>query len=141
MSEPGSGTYLDAEMVHGSDYVTMQPSQTHTRINVRAILRFEAFSFITLNSLINYLSRDKDGALLTYSYKGIIEIDEAFLAILTGSPDAKTTSYGKALSQIKFGTGSERHKDLENGLFVGSAHFVVENGKYFVETKISRIVG
>ena len=35
----------------------------------------------------------------------------------------------------------ERLKDLEYSLFLGGAHFVVKDGMYFVETKVSRIVG
>lgn len=79
--------------------------------------------------------------MLRYFYKGIIEIDQATAAIMTGQPDAKTTDYGKAITHVTFQTGSESLKSLETSLFVGSAHFVVENGSFFIETKLSRVKG
>ncbi|KAH7161072.1 hypothetical protein EDB81DRAFT_879407 [Dactylonectria macrodidyma] len=123
VSEPGFSVPLDAEVIYGSDNVRMEPSQGHTRIHVNAILK------------------NKDGSLLTYSYTGIIEVDEDVVALLTGSPNAKTTNYGKAVSHVTFQTGSETLKKLEHSLFIGTARFVVENGGYSVETKISRVIG
>ncbi|KAF4465943.1 hypothetical protein FALBO_7199 [Fusarium albosuccineum] len=121
-SEPGFETSLDAEMVFGADYVRMVPDQSHVTINVSAILK------------------NIDGALLTYSYKGIIGVNEEFMAVFTGSPDAKTTSYGNAISHVKFEASGDDLRGLNTGLFIGSAHFVVENGSFFIETKISKIV-
>ncbi|KAH6980779.1 hypothetical protein BKA56DRAFT_656868 [Ilyonectria sp. MPI-CAGE-AT-0026] len=123
ISEPGFSVPLDAEIVYGSDYVRMEPSQGHTRINVNAILK------------------NKDGSFLTYSYTGIVEVDEAFLAILTANPNAKTTAYGNAFSHVTFKTGSESLRKLDHSLFIGSAHFVVENGGFYIETKVSRVIG
>jgi len=64
------------------------------------------------------------------------------MLIFTNDPQARTTSYGKALSLINFESGDEKFEALEHGLFVGSAHFVtLGDGGYFIETKISRVVG
>lgn len=67
-----------------------------------------------------------------------------FVAISTGSPEAKTTDYGNAFTQITFETGTEALKPLEHGLFVGSAHFVIEGEgdqkTLYVESKVSRVV-
>lgn len=123
-SEPGFPISLKAEVVHGADYVRSEASPTHMRINVKAVLK------------------NADGDLLSYSYKGLVEVNEEFLAIYSGSPDAKTTSYGNSLTHIVFETGSESLKELEHSLFVGSAHFIVEgDGKFLIETKISRVRG
>lgn len=64
------------------------------------------------------------------------------MLIFTNDPQARTTTYGKALSLINFESGDEKFKGLEHSVFVGSAHFVtLEDGKYFIETKISRVIG
>ena len=77
-SEPGYDVPLDAEIVHGADHVRVEPTQTHVRISVSAVLK------------------NHDGSYLSYSYQGTIEIDPAFMAIFSGSPEAKTTDYGAA---------------------------------------------
>jgi len=77
-SEPEYPIALDAEVVQGSDQVRIEPGQTHVRIGVNAVLK------------------NSDGSHLSYSYKGIITINPSFMAIFTGSPDAKTTDYGNA---------------------------------------------
>ncbi|OCK75422.1 hypothetical protein K432DRAFT_337454 [Lepidopterella palustris CBS 459.81] len=122
-SEPGFEPALDGEVVYGSDWVRPEPSQSHVRINVNAVIK------------------NKDGALLAYSYKGVVAIDAAFMAILTGSPDAKTTPFGNAFTQINIETGAEHLKELEHGIFVGSAHFVIDEGQpMIIETKVSKVV-
>lgn len=64
------------------------------------------------------------------------------MLIYANDPQARTTSYGKSLSLVNFESGDEKYKGLEHGLFVGSAHFVtLGEGKYFIETKISKVVG
>lgn len=118
----------------------MEPSQGHTRINVNAILKYVSCHSCA-QAVSNSLNRNKDGSFLTYSYTGIVEVDEAFLAILTANPNAKTTAYGNAFSHVTFKTGSESLRKLDHSLFIGSAHFVVENGGFYIETKVSRVIG
>lgn len=95
----------------------------------------------------------------SYSYTGIVTVTPEFALILAGSKDAQTTSFGNArkpdyprhpftrvlilssVTQITFETGAEPLKDLENRIFVGSARFVVIESGYFIETKISQVVG
>ncbi|CAG9947770.1 unnamed protein product [Clonostachys rosea f. rosea IK726] len=122
-SEPGFEIPLDAEVVMGSDMARTAPTQTHTHIDVNAILR------------------NNDGDLLSYKYTGLVEVDEALVAILAGDPKAKSTSFGKALSHVTFETGSESLKELGTSLFVGSARFVIEDGVFSIETKVSRVKG
>ncbi|KAH8886609.1 hypothetical protein GQ53DRAFT_769178 [Thozetella sp. PMI_491] len=122
-SEPGFPVPIEAELQFGSDYVRVEASQTHVHINVKAVFR------------------NKDGRLLSYAYSGLVTMTPEFVPILMGDPNAKTTSYGSAFTHITFETGAEELKELEHGLFVGSAHFVVkEGGGYLVETKISKVV-
>lgn len=79
--------------------------------------------------------------MIIYAYRGIIAIDAAFLAIFTGAPDAKTTDFGSAVSHVTFKSGQGPLQELENNLFVGSARFVVEDGGFYIETKVSRVIG
>ncbi|KAH6697410.1 hypothetical protein F5X68DRAFT_226785 [Plectosphaerella plurivora] len=124
-SVPGFGIPLDAEVVFGSDSVTLDPSGKHVRIHVEAVVK-----------------NKKDGALATYSYVGIVKVDPAYVLLVTGDPNAKTTEFGSALSHVTFTTGAESLKDLETSLFVGSARFVVqEGGGFYVDTRVSRVVG
>ena len=46
------------------------------------------------------VGRDKSGALLYMHYTGIVEITPGVGAILSGSPDAKTTDFGNACKII-----------------------------------------
>lgn len=91
--------------------------------------------------MTNFLSRNKDGAILRNKYTEILEVDESMIPILTGDANAKSTPYGKALSHVRFETGSDSLKGLETSLFVGSARFLIENSVFSIETKVSRVKG
>ena len=107
-SEPGfSGPEVDAEFIFGSDHVHIDPSMKNTRINVAAVLK------------------NKDGSLIHYNYKGIIDMTPEGLAILTGSPDAKTTAFGSIFTHVDFETGAGHLKSLETSKFIGCSRFVV----------------
>lgn len=127
----------------GSDMARTAPTQTHTHIDVSAILRQVSMEIFQARfvPLICLPDRNNDGALLSYKYTGLVEVDEALVAILTGDPKAKSTSFGKALSHVTFETGSESLKELGMSLFVGSARFVIEDGVFSIETKVSRVKG
>ncbi|KAJ0420301.1 hypothetical protein BJY00DRAFT_313240 [Aspergillus carlsbadensis] len=126
-SEPGFPTPVDAELVFGSDYVRMETSQTHVRINVNAVMQDKA-----------------TGSFISYAYKGIIEVNAAFRAIFARSPDAATTGFGNSFTHVTFEAGGGALESLGHGLFVGSARFVVEGEgaqkTYHVETKVSQVV-
>jgi RNA polymerase I-specific transcription initiation factor RRN6 len=95
----------------------------NVRINVQAVLK------------------NKGGSLVHYTYKGILEMTPESIAILTGSPDAKTTEFGKIFTHVNFETGVQELKGLETGIFVGCSRFLVEEGKApVVESRISRVV-
>ncbi|PVH76703.1 hypothetical protein DL98DRAFT_640270 [Cadophora sp. DSE1049] len=123
-SEPEfSGPEVDAEFIFGSDHVHIDPSMKNVRINVAAVLK------------------NKDGSLIHYNYKGIIDMTPEGMAILTGSPDAKTTAFGSVFTHVDFETGAGHLKSLETSKFIGCSRFVVEAGKpVVVESKISKAV-
>jgi len=95
----------------------------NARINVKAVLK------------------NKDGNLIHYGYTGIIEMTPEGVAILTGSPDAKTTPFGSIFTHVDFETGVKDLKSLETNKFVGCSRFVVKEGKpVVVESKISKVI-
>ena len=71
-------------------------------------------------------------------YTGRIEIDASIGAILAGSPEAKTTEFGKVVTQVKFTAGGAL-EELEQECWVGSGRFVVEDDGAHVEYKISKV--
>lgn len=122
-SEPNFEPQIDAVFVNGVDHVYVDPSFKHVRINVQAVLK------------------NKDESFISYTYKGIIEMNPEGAEFFAGSPNAKTTDYGSSFSHVNFETGAGHLKALETSLFVGSARFLIEPGKPpTVETKISRVV-
>ena len=96
------------------------------------------------------------------NYTGVVDITPELSKILSGSPDAKSTEFGGSCKltlhsndqscccslllifvviEIKFETGDEGLKELEQGVFVGAGRFIVEEGKpVTVEYKVSRVV-
>jgi hypothetical protein len=92
--------------------------------------------------LITYFRND-DGTILAMFYKGTVKLTEGVKAILSGSPDAKTTEYGDSFVTFTFETGSEKYKELQNGTYVASGHFITgEDGVQgvVVEYKVSKVV-
>jgi hypothetical protein len=72
-------------------------------------------------------------------YKGTVTLTPGVKAILSGSPDAKTTDFGDSFVTFSWGTGSEKYKDLENGTYVAAGRFILEDGKTIVEYKVGRV--
>jgi len=73
-------------------------------------------------------------------YKGTVALTAGVQAILSGSPDAKTTDYGDSFVNFSFETGSEKYKELQNGIYVASGHFVKDGAGTIVEYKVSKVV-
>jgi len=84
--------------------------------------------------------KTNDGTVLAMYYKGTVALSDSVKAILGGGADAKTTDYGDSFVTFNFETGSEKYKELENGTYVAAGHFVKEDGKTFVEYKVSKVV-
>jgi len=87
-------------------------------------------------------ARNADGTILAMYYKGTVVMTEGVKAILSKSPDAKTTDYGDSFVNFTFETGSDQYKDLQNGTYVASGHFIQEQGVkgVIVEYKVSKVV-
>jgi RNA polymerase I-specific transcription initiation factor RRN6 len=75
-------------------------------------------------------------------YKGTVALTEGVKAILSASPDAKTSEYGDSFVTFTFETGSDKFKDLQNGTYVAAGHFVTGEGEpgVIVEYKVSKVV-
>ena len=105
--------------------------------------------------------------MIYLNYTGVVDITPELGAILQQKPDAKTTEFGNScrfsspdylvrvmsilrrlcfliirlVIEMRFETGDEKLKSLENMSFVGAGRFKVEQGKpVVVEYKLSRVV-
>ncbi|KAJ4368161.1 hypothetical protein N0V83_006517 [Neocucurbitaria cava] len=124
-SEPGFEPKLDGEL-HGVgyDYIHNDASGENMRLDVRSQVK------------------TSDGTILAMYYKGTVALSSGVQAILSGSPDAKTTGYGDSFVAFTFETGSQAYKELQNGTYVAAGHFVKEAGQQgpIVEYKVSKVV-
>jgi hypothetical protein len=70
---------VDAEFVHGADYIKADPDGGRVRLEVQSLLK------------------DKEaGGLIRCNYTGIIDMGGAGGKVLRGESDAKTTDFGEA---------------------------------------------
>ncbi|CAK7242855.1 MAG: hypothetical protein STHCBS139747_004358 [Sporothrix thermara] len=124
VSEPGYAVKVDAEFVHGADYIRPDVDGKRLRLNVNSVLR----------------QKGETDAFFNYIYTGIIELDGAIGKVLTGAADAKTTEQGNAFTHVSFESGHPSLKTLENRLYVAAGRFVLEEGQpVIVEYKISEV--
>src|SRR6478735_7657095 len=78
-STPGYPHRLNARFIQGSDYLRLDPDGRNVRLDVRST------------------AQDMDtGALLTFSYNGIVDITGAEGMVIRGEADAHTTGFGNA---------------------------------------------
>ena len=82
-SEPDYPVQVDAHFIHGSDFIRQDTSQKLVRLDVNSVLK------------------DKSGALIKFTYSGIIDLTPPTAAVLMGSPEAKTTDFGDA-GELRF---------------------------------------
>ncbi|KAF2188381.1 hypothetical protein K469DRAFT_627997 [Zopfia rhizophila CBS 207.26] len=124
-SEPEFEPGLDA-VLHGVgyDYIHNDADGGNMRLDVRSQVK------------------NNDGTIFVMYYKGTVGLTAGVKALLSGSPDAKTTPYGDSFVTFSFETGSTKYKDLENGTFVAAGHFIKEPGQQgiIVEYKVSKVV-
>ncbi|KAF1846740.1 uncharacterized protein K460DRAFT_285530 [Cucurbitaria berberidis CBS 394.84] len=124
-SEPGFEPKLDGEL-HGVgyDYIHNDAGGENMRLDVRSQVK------------------NSDGTILAMYYKGTVAVTSGVQAILSGSPDAKTTDYGDSFVTFTFETGHSAYKELQNGTYVAAGHFVNEPGEpgVVVEYKVSKVV-
>ncbi|KAF1950123.1 hypothetical protein CC80DRAFT_496974 [Byssothecium circinans] len=122
-SEDGFEPKLDAEL-HGVgyDYIHNDANGANMRLDVRSQVK------------------TSDNTLLAMYYKGTVALTPGVQAVLSNAPSAETTDYGDSFVNFTFETGSDKYKDLQNGVFVAAGHFVKEGEKTIVEYKVSKVV-
>ncbi|EXJ84801.1 hypothetical protein A1O3_05473 [Capronia epimyces CBS 606.96] len=122
-SEPGFSPAIDAKVEFGTDHFNVTDDHRFVHLDVKAVLT------------------NNDGATISYTYKGHLEVTPELGLIFAGSPEAKTTDFGNGFTHITFETGAAHLKSLESARFVGTSRFIVQDGKGpVIETKISKIV-
>ncbi|KAH6616032.1 hypothetical protein B0J18DRAFT_294680 [Chaetomium sp. MPI-SDFR-AT-0129] len=108
---------------NGIDYVTVDEDGKYGRFNVKAVLT------------------DDEGRNLVLSIDAITELHPDVVAIIEGTPDAKSAPFGYCVEQLKFWVGDEVYKPLESMYFVSSQRFTVaEDGTAGAELRVSRVV-
>ncbi|KAI9819988.1 MAG: hypothetical protein M1827_006558 [Pycnora praestabilis] len=124
-SEQGFEPKLDAEFVGPAmDVIHNDPSGKHMRLDATGVVKNKS-----------------DDALVHLHYTGVIDITPGVAALLSGSPEAKTTDFGNGFTHVTFETGSESLQALETSVFVASGRFVYEKGKpLVVEYKVSKVI-
>ncbi|PNY20645.1 Uncharacterized protein TCAP_07339 [Tolypocladium capitatum] len=123
VSEPSYPYALRATFVHGSDYLRRDPDGRHVRLDVRSVAR-----------------DDGSGALLKFSYNGVVDVTGDAGKVIAGDRNASTTGFGSAFVQVRFETQDQRLQDIENKLYVGSGRFIVQESQpIVVEYKISEV--
>jgi hypothetical protein len=121
-SEPNYPISVSASVVHGADYIKVDPSGTVARLEVQSTLRTA-------------------GGFIRYNYTGIVDLTSPAGKVLRGEADATTTPFGFLFARPTFETGVAGLKELENKVYVASGRFVLEDGKpVVVEYKISEVV-
>ncbi|KAL8809746.1 MAG: hypothetical protein Q9200_003139 [Gallowayella weberi] len=125
ISHPSFKPSIDTVFANqGHDYIHNDPSGKHMRLDAHGVLKDKG-----------------SGSLIYIHYTGVVNITPAEGAVLSGSPEAKTTEFGGAFIHITFETGDEALKDLETGVFVAAGRFVVEKDRpATVEYRISKVV-
>ncbi|KAF7548692.1 hypothetical protein G7046_g8585 [Stylonectria norvegica] len=122
ISEPSYGHALHATFVHGSDYIRRDPDGQYVRLDVTST------------------ARDDTGALLRFSYNGIVGMAGDEGKVIRGDRNATTTGFGNAFLQIRFETDSPGLKAIQDKMYVGSGRFIVEEDhSIIVEYKISEV--
>ncbi|KAF1919926.1 RNA polymerase I-specific transcription-initiation factor-domain-containing protein [Ampelomyces quisqualis] len=122
-SEPGFEPKIDGKL-HGVgyDYIHNDASGSHMRLDVRSQLKTQ------------------DDTILAMYYKGTVAFTPDAKAVLSGSSDAQTTDFGDSFVTFSFETGSEKWKELQNGVYVAMGRFVMGESKgVIVEYKVSRV--
>ncbi|KAI5466096.1 hypothetical protein BGZ63DRAFT_480317 [Mariannaea sp. PMI_226] len=113
---------LRATFLHGSDFLRRDPDGCMVRLDVSSV------------------ARDASGALLRFSYNGVVAMTGDEGKIIRGDQNATTTGFGNAFVQVRFETDSPELKPLEDRMYVGSGRFIVEeNRPIIVEYKISQV--
>jgi len=123
-SEPTYGVKVNAELFSGADWIHCDPSGKINRLDVRSLFKTD------------------DGAILNFSYVGMIGVTDEIKDVLSGNGKARqTTAWGGCVTHKFIQTGDEKYKSLEDAVFVAVGRFVVNaDESVTVEYKISQVV-
>ncbi|RFU73859.1 hypothetical protein TARUN_8404 [Trichoderma arundinaceum] len=122
-SVPGFEPKLDLKLSHGHDWFRVDNDKTHARLSVSAIIS------------------DAENRSIRLTANGVSELNEQIMALITGSPDAKTPPFGFGVEQMTIESGHDVYKPLEGMMFACSQRFALgENGEPLAEIRVSRIV-
>lgn len=75
---------LDAEYIHGADYLRLDPSGKHMRLEVSSLLKDK-----------------RSGDTLRFDYTGTIDMALAAGKVLRGEADAATTEFGEICERLE----------------------------------------
>ncbi|KAK5957874.1 hypothetical protein OHC33_001063 [Knufia fluminis] len=120
--ESFDGPKIEGQVVSGGDWLYIDSSREHARVNVKAMVK------------------TTDGTTISVSWTGHCDLDDKIKAVFTGGPGASTTPFGRLIDQATIEAAHPDFAALEKSCFVGSGRFVLQDGNMAVETRISRVV-
>ncbi|KAH8804443.1 hypothetical protein F5884DRAFT_859069 [Xylogone sp. PMI_703] len=127
-SEPGFEPHVEADVLYGDDYPTIDPSRKITRTNMRATIqpRDDEIAFQMQATGIEMSTPDKDVILAA-----------------KGSGPGYKAAYGSAYAvwTVSFFGGGEKYAALQDGIFVASEALTgsANLGEFYVALKISKV--
>ncbi|KAL8636058.1 MAG: hypothetical protein Q9228_006504 [Teloschistes exilis] len=75
---------------------------------------------------------------INFAYTGVSVVSDEVAEIFNHHP--QTIAFGSSTTANTFEVGSSDLKDLENATWAGNGRFLMEDGVFKVETRISRVV-
>ncbi|KAJ9613149.1 hypothetical protein H2200_003090 [Cladophialophora chaetospira] len=120
---PAAGLEADIHPA-SSDGLLLNPSTNTAHLNVR------------------FAARSSSGDVIYTEYQGILKVTEAGQKVLAGSPEAKSTAYGDQEWFIspRIETSSDKFKWMEETVWLGQGHWVVDEKGSAVEYEVYRAV-
>lgn len=97
-SEPGFEPAIDATFSgSGNDYIRGDPDGKHMRLDAHAVAKFvPRKSIVAFDLFWLTIHRDKSGGLFYIHYRGVLDVTEGLIKILSGDSEAKTTDFGNS---------------------------------------------
>ena len=91
---------------------------------------------------VRFAACTSSGDAIFAQYQGILKVDEAGEKLLAGAPDAKSTAYGDQEWFIspQIETSSEKFKWVEETVWLGQGHWVVDERGSAAEYEVYRVV-
>ncbi|KAJ6257280.1 hypothetical protein Dda_8169 [Drechslerella dactyloides] len=115
-------TKVNAKLVAGADWIHGDPGDAIKRLDVRSVFKTD------------------DGALLNFSYLGVIHMNAEIASIFAGAASPGLVTGWGAVTHKFIQAGAEQYKALEDGVFVAVGRFHVKADGVTVEYKISQVI-